>query len=81
MRFIAIALLAAGCSIRTATLPDGRVLYSSKRFGNRESIKRIEFRDENGVTFIMEGYLSDQAEALGEVAERTAEGVAKGLKP
>ena len=62
-------------------LPDGRVIYKSIRFGMREAIKKVEFHDANGQTFILEGYASDQVEALGVVTEAAVRGAISGVKP
>lgn len=70
-----------GCSVRTATLPDGRVLYSSKRFGTKEQIKRVEFRGSKGEVFILEGYAGDQVEALGVVTEAAVKGAVSAAVP
>lgn len=75
---IALALL-AGCSTRTAQTPDGRVLYKSTRFGNKESIRRVEYRAPDGSVFILEGFAGDQVEGLGIVTEAAARGAVQGL--
>jgi hypothetical protein len=81
----AIALLAAclafGCTTRKAALPDGRVLYQSTRFGNKEAIKRVEFRSAAGDVFVLEGYASDQVEAIGVAVEAAARGAVGALVP
>lgn len=78
---IMLALAASACSTRQATLPDGRVLYRSTRFGVKERIKHIEFRSAAGDVFIMKGYADDQAEALGIVTEAAVRGAVSGAKP
>ena len=75
---VALALL-AGCTTRTAQTPDGRVLYKSTRFGNKEAIKRVEYRSKDGTVFILEGFSSDQVEGLGIVTEAAARGAVQGL--
>lgn len=68
---IALALM-AGCTTRTAQTPDGKVIYKSTRVGNKEAIKRVEYRGADGVVFILEGYSSDQVEGMGIIAEAAA---------
>ncbi len=68
-----------GCSARKAMTPDGRVLYKSTRFGNRESIKRVEYRGPDGAVFIMEGFSGDQVEGMSMVAEASARGAVQGI--
>jgi len=79
MKYLALLLLLTGCATRTVTLPDGSVLYKSVRFGNKEQIKKIEFRHGSDV-FILEGYSSDQVEALGVVTKAAVEGAIAGAK-
>lgn len=74
----AIGILTA-CTSRTFTLPDGSPIYKSHRFGNRESIKRVEYRSKDGSVFIMEGYGSDQVEAIAAGVEAGARGAVQGL--
>lgn len=74
-----LALVFVGCATRTAQTPDGRVIYKSTRFGNKESIKRVEYRAPDGSVFILEGYSGDQVEGLGIVAEASARGVVQGM--
>lgn len=69
----------AGCTTRTAQTPDGRVLYKSTRFGNKEAIKRVEYRTKDGTVFILEGFSSDQVEGLGIVTEAAARGAVQGM--
>lgn len=69
----------AGCTTRTAKTPDGRVIYTSTRFGNKEAIRRVEYRAPDGSVFILEGYASDQVEGLGIVTEAAARGAVQGL--
>ncbi len=78
---ILLTLLAvtAGCTTRTASTPDGWVLYKSTRFGNKEAIKRVEYRGKDGSVFILEGYASDQVEGLGIIAESAARGAVQGI--
>jgi len=78
---ILVVLSCVGCSVRKASMPDGRVLYQSTRFGNKESIKRVEFRSEGGALFVLEGYASDQVEAIGIAAEAAARGAVSALVP
>jgi len=81
MRYLLIIpLLLVGCATRTVTLPDGSVLYKSSRFGNKEQIKRLEFRHGSDV-FILEGYSSDQVEALGVVTKAAVEAAISSAKP
>lgn len=68
-----------GCTTRTLTMPDGREVYKSTRFGNKESIKRVEYRSAKGEVFILEGYDSDQVQAIGIAAEAAARGAVSGL--
>jgi len=81
MKALALVALIAitGCTTRTVTLPDGSVLYKSSRFGNKEQIRRLEFRHGTDV-FILEGYSSDQVEALGIVTKAAVEGAISGMK-
>lgn len=74
-----LALIIAGCTTRTAQTPDGKVIYKSTRFGNKEAIKRVEYRGADGVVFILEGYSSDQVEGMGIVAEAAARGAVQGM--
>ena len=76
-----IILLAFGCSSRKATLPDGRVLYQSFRFGTKEQVKHVEFRSALGDVFVMDGYASDQVEALGVVTEAAVRGAIGAAAP
>lgn len=76
---ILLAAIACGCSTRTAQTPDGRVLYKSTRFGNKESIRRVEYRAPDGSVFILEGFAGDQVEGLGIVTEAAARGAVQGL--
>lgn len=71
--------LCAGCTTRTAQTPDGRVIYKSTRVGNKEAIKRVEYRDPDGSVFILEGYSSDQVEGMGIIAEAAARGAVQGM--
>ncbi len=81
MKYLALLLLLlAGCATRTVTLPDGSVLYKSSRFGNKEQIKRIEFRHGADV-FILEGYSSDQVEVLSAVTEAAVKAAISSAKP
>ena len=81
MKYLAlILLLTAGCATRTVTLPDGSILYKSTRLGNKEQIKRLEFRHGADV-FILEGYSSDQVEALGIVTEAAVKAAISSAKP
>lgn len=75
---IALAVM-AGCATRTAQTPDGKVLYKSTRFGNKEGIKRVEYRGADGAVFILEGYSSDQVEGMGIIAEAAARGAVQGI--
>lgn len=79
--FLAVLTLSAGCSVRTATLPDGRVLYKSSRFGTKEQIKHVEFRSAGGDVFVMDGYAGDQVEALGVVTEAAVKGAVSAAVP
>lgn len=74
-------LFAFGCSSRKATLPDGRVLYQSLRFGTKEQVKHVEFRSAQGDVFVMDGYASDQVEALGVVTEAAVKGAVSAAVP
>lgn len=74
-----IAIALCGCTTRTLTLPDGREVYKSTRFGNKESIKRVEYRGAKGEIFVLEGYDSDQVQAIGIAAEAAARGAVSGL--
>lgn len=76
---IACIALVQACTTRTAQTPDGKVLYKSTRFGNKEAIKRVEYRGADGAVFILEGYSSDQVEGMGIVAEAAARGAVQGL--
>lgn len=76
---ILLVAVACGCSTRTAQTPDGRVLYKSTRFGNKESIRRVEYRAPDGSVFILEGFAGDQVEGLGIVTEAAARGAVQGL--
>lgn len=55
------------------------VIYKSTRVGNKEAIKRVEYRGADGAVFILEGYASDQVEGLGIVTEAAARGAVQGL--
>lgn len=75
-----VAVVLSGCSSRTVSHPaTGQKIYESTRFGNKESVKRVEYTGPNGERFVLEGYQSDQAEGLGIVAYSTARGVAEGF--
>lgn len=83
MKHLACIILVGlcACSSRTVTLPDGRTLYKSQRFGNKEQVKRVEFRSAKGDVFILEGYASDQVEALGVVTEAAVKGAVSAAVP
>jgi len=66
---LCLLAVAAGCTTRTATLPDGRVLYKSARFATDENMKRVEFRTKAGDVFILEGYAGNQTDAIGIAVE------------
>lgn len=76
---LTLLAIAAGCTTRTAQTPDGKVIYKSTRFGNKEAIKRVEYRAPDGSLFILEGYSSDQVEGMGIVAEAAARGAVQGM--
>lgn len=73
-----IAIIAAGCTTRTATLPDGRVIYKSARFATDEKMKRVEFRSAGGDVFVMEGYSGNQTDAIGIAVEAAVKGALAG---
>ena len=77
---IPLLLSITSCTTRTVTLPDGRVVYKSSRFGNKESIKRFEFSASDGTRIVIEGYSGDQVEALGIVTKAAVEGAVEGMK-
>jgi len=79
--FPVILLIACSCSTRKATLPDGRVLYQSSRFGTKEQIKHVEFRSAQGDVFVLDGYASDQVEALGVVTEAAVKAAVSSMVP
>lgn len=81
LKLLTLLIVVNGCSTRTLTLPDGRVIYKSVRFGMKEAIKRVEYKDANGQSFVLEGYASDQVEALGVVTEAAVRGAVSGVKP
>jgi hypothetical protein len=74
-----LALVIAGCTTRTAQTPDGKVIYKSTRFGNKEAIKRVEYHGADGVVFILEGYSADQVEGMSIIAESAARGAVQGM--
>ena len=76
-----ILFLTCSCSTRKATLPDGRVLYQSGRFGTKEQIKHVEFRSAQGDVFVLDGYASDQVEALGVVTEAAVKAAVSSMVP
>jgi len=78
--FLMAALLLAGCTTRE--LYYNGVIYTHRSFGVRQSIGELSVtQSTNGVTVRMRGYNSDQTEALGVIAEKAAEGAARGMKP
>lgn len=77
--FLTLLAIAAGCTTRTAQTPDGKVIYKSTRFGNKEAIKRVEYRAPDGSVFILDGYSSDQVEGMGIIAEAAARGAVQGM--
>lgn len=82
MKYLPIILLfLCSCSTRKATLPDGRVLYQSNRFGTKEQIKHVEFRSAAGDVFVLDGYASDQVEALGVVTEAAVKAAVSSMAP
>ena len=74
------ALLAGGCSTREISIPGTNLGYKSTRFGNKENIRRIEYRSIDGSVLIVEGFVSDQVEALGVVTEAAVKGAVAGAK-
>lgn len=79
---LCFVLLVAGCSNRKAYSPTtGHVIFKSDRLGTKEQIGRVEYRSAAGDIFVLEGYHSDQVEALKEVAKAAAEGAVRGLVP
>lgn len=75
------ALCLVGCTTRDIVLPNGAGTYKSTRFGNKEVIGRIEFRGEDGSALIVDGFKSDQVQALGVVAEAAVRGAVSSMVP
>lgn len=75
---VILATALAGCTTRTLTLPGGGT-YKSTRFGNKETMRRVEYVSPKGERFILEGFAGDQVEGLGVVTEAAARGAVQGL--
>jgi hypothetical protein len=73
-------LLLAGCTSPEIIYKDFH--YKRPRFGTRENVKLVEVViSTNGeVRFRLEGYASDQVEALGTIAREAAKGAVEGAK-
>jgi len=79
---LVLSLVLCGCSIRTFYNEKGLPVYQHVSVGQRQTIGDLTGTiSTNTITIKLRGYSSDQVEALGVVAEKTAEGVARGLKP
>ncbi len=71
----------SGCTVREITTPDGKILYKSTRFGNKETIGSIEYVFPDGSRFVLRGYGSDQVSALGVVTEAAVKAAITSVKP
>jgi hypothetical protein len=86
MKLRAIALMTLigcgfGCTIREVATPDGKILYKSTRFGNKETIGSIEYTFPDGSRFVLKGFGSDQVSALGVVTEAAVKAAITSVKP
>jgi hypothetical protein len=80
---ILLALIGCGfgCTIREIATPDGKILYKSTRFGNKETIGSIEYVFPDGSKFVLKGFGSDQVSALGVVTEAAVRAAVSSAKP
>lgn len=78
-----LALIGCGnaCTVREIATPDGKVLYKSTRFGNKETIGSIEYVFPDGSRFVLKGFGSDQVSALGVVTEAAVKAAITSVKP
>lgn len=75
-----VALVLSGCSV--VEYRENGAAFRRVSFGTQTQVSAFRVGREAGqITFELEGYQSDQVQAIGAVSEGVAKGLASGAKP